>query len=161
MSKISETRLYNILQGMKTRCNNPNDQHYKNYGGKGVKVCEEWSGKDGVQRFIDWALANGYQDNLTIDRIDPNGDYCPDNCQWITQGDNASRAHPPVANAESVIGAIRVSTGLSQGKFCDLLNIPKSTLQDWEQGNRQCPAYVAELIAYRVANDPSIPKVDK
>lgn len=59
------------------------------------------------------------------------------------------------------IKEIRQSTGLSQGKFCDLLNIPKSTLQDWEQGNRQCPAYVAELIAYRVANDKNIPKVDK
>ena len=59
------------------------------------------------------------------------------------------------------IKEIRQSTGLSQGKFCDLLNIPTSTLQDWEQGNRQCPAYVAELIAYRVENDKSIPKVDK
>ena len=145
---------------MKTRCNNPSDQHYKNYGGKGVKVCEEWSGEDGVQRFVDWALANGYQDNLTIDRKDPNGDYCPENCQWITQGDNARRAHPPIANIENAIGAIRASTGLSQGKFCAALNIPASTLRCWEQGARKCPEYVVELIAYRVANDPNIPKVE-
>ncbi len=56
---------------------------------------------------------------------------------------------------------IRQSTGLSQSKFCELLNIPKRTLQDWEQGLRQCPEYVVELIAYRVKNDRKIPKVDK
>ena len=54
---------------------------------------------------------------------------------------------------------IRQNTGLSQQKFCDLLGIPKRTLQDWEQGLRQCPPYVAELIAYRVEHDKSIPKV--
>lgn len=59
------------------------------------------------------------------------------------------------------IKEIRESTGLSQQKFCDLLNIPKRTVQDWEQGKRQCPEYVAELIAYRVKHDKSIPKVDK
>ena len=58
------------------------------------------------------------------------------------------------------IKEIRQSTGLSQAKFCEALNIPKRTLQDWEQGLRQCPGYVAELIAYRVANDSDIPKVN-
>lgn len=56
---------------------------------------------------------------------------------------------------------IRQSTGLSQAKFCALLNIPTRTLKDWEQGLRQCPPYVAELIAYRVKHDKKIPKVDK
>ena len=59
------------------------------------------------------------------------------------------------------IKEIRQSTGLSQGKFCEILNIPRRTVQDWEQGLRKCPEYVAELIAYRVANDPSIPKVEE
>lgn len=58
------------------------------------------------------------------------------------------------------IKEIRQSTGLSQGKFCEALNIPAPTLRCWEQGTRECPPYVAELIAYRVVNDPSIPKVD-
>lgn len=58
------------------------------------------------------------------------------------------------------IKEIRLSTGLSQAKFCEALNIPKRTLEDWEQGKRACPEYVAELIAYRVANDPNIPKVN-
>ena len=56
------------------------------------------------------------------------------------------------------IKEIRQSTGLSQAKFCEVLNIPKRTLQDWEQGARKCPEYVVELIAYRVANDPNISK---
>lgn len=59
------------------------------------------------------------------------------------------------------IKEIRLTTGLSQAKFCEVLNIPKRTVQDWEQGLRKCPEYVAELIAYRVANDPNIPKADK
>lgn len=59
------------------------------------------------------------------------------------------------------IKEIRQSTGLSQAKFCEAFNIPKRTLQDWEQGQRQCPEYVVELIAYRVKNDPMIPKVDE
>lgn len=58
------------------------------------------------------------------------------------------------------IKEIRQSTGLSQGKFSEALNIPKRTVQDWEQGQRQCPEYVAELIAYRVAHDPNIPKTE-
>ena len=58
------------------------------------------------------------------------------------------------------IKELRLSTGLSQAKFCEALNIPKRTLEDWEQGKRACPEYVAELIAYRVANDQTIPKVN-
>ena len=59
------------------------------------------------------------------------------------------------------IKEIRQSTGLSQAKFCEILNIPKRTVEDWEQGARKCPEYVAELIAYRVANDPNIPKIEE
>lgn len=89
---ISSTRLYGILSGMKTRCNNPNSQHYKWYGAKGIKVCDEWSGKGGAVRFVDWAMANGYRADLTIDRIDPKGDYCPENCRWISRSDNTARS---------------------------------------------------------------------
>ncbi len=76
-------RIYRIWTGIKTRCNNPNDVTYKRYGGRGIKVCDEWL--NNFQAFYDWAMANGYSDDLTIDRINTNGNYEPSNCRWSTQ----------------------------------------------------------------------------
>ncbi len=89
---LSKTRLYTIFSGMKQRCYNPNAEHFKFYGGRGIAICDEWMGEHGVNNFIEWALNNGYEEHLTIDRIDPDGDYSPTNCQWITQSENSSRA---------------------------------------------------------------------
>ena len=77
MDSISKTRLYSIFSGMKQRCYNPNNQHYKWYGGKGITICDEWMGKDGLSRFMEWALNNGYEEHLTIDRIDSGEPYSP------------------------------------------------------------------------------------
>lgn len=85
--KESKTRLYRIWAAMRDRCNRPGSINYKWYGGKGVKVCEEWS--NDYESFRDWALANGYEDGLTIDRIDSEKDYCPSNCRWLTRSENA------------------------------------------------------------------------
>lgn len=76
------TRLYNIWLNMKQRCSNPKASHYEYYGGKGVSVCEEW--KKSFSTFRDWPLSNGYEDGLTIDRIESDKDYCPENCRWVT-----------------------------------------------------------------------------
>ena len=83
------TRLYGIWCGMKRRCNNPKCESYKYYGERGITVCDEW--KNDFAAFRDWAMANGYDDTLTIDRIDNDGDYCPENCQFITKSENSAK----------------------------------------------------------------------
>lgn len=82
------TRLHRIWKRMKTCCYNPNSASYKWYGAKGVSVCDEW--KSDFSSFCEWALKNGYQDDLTIDRINPCGNYEPSNCRWATYKEQAN-----------------------------------------------------------------------
>lgn len=86
--KKSNPRLYRIWTNMKTRCSNPTSPSYENYGAKGVTVCDEWQN---FKAFYDWSIANGYKEDLTIDRCNPKGNYEPSNCRWvdiITQANN-------------------------------------------------------------------------
>lgn len=78
----TNSRLYRIWSAMIERCHNPNRKGYENYGGRGIAVCDEW--RNSFQKFQDWAISNGYRDDLTIDREDNEGSYCPSNCRWIS-----------------------------------------------------------------------------
>lgn len=120
---LYNTRLSRIWHSMYCRCNYPSTNQYKNYGGKGIKVCEEWCGREGFLNFYNWAINNGYQDTLTLDRIDNNKDYTPHNCRWLTQKEQAN--HRTNNKIIEINGIIKTSK-----QWCEMYNISQTTLND-------------------------------
>lgn len=90
---MNRTKIYSVYANIKHRCYNSNNHEFHNYGGKGILMCDKWLGNDGFSEFYKWALNNGYKEGLTIDRIDSNGNYEPNNCQWITRSENTIKAN--------------------------------------------------------------------
>lgn len=111
----SHTRLFHIWQKMKSRCNNPHFKHYKYYGGKGIKLCSEW--EHDFTAFETWALNNGYNDNLTIDRIDPLKGYEPSNCRWATRSQQQS--HISSCHLYEINGVLH-----NIAEWCRIYNVP-------------------------------------
>lgn len=114
------TRLYKLYQGMKHRCYNPNDKEYKRYGNQGITVCDEWI--HNFQAFYDWAMANGYRDDLTIDRIDNSMGYSPDNCRWATLQEQA-------VNRRNVIKLTMNGETKTLKEWSQIVNIDPATLR--------------------------------
>ena len=122
------TRLYEIYNNMKTRCLNPNCPSYYNYGGRGIKICKEWLLDFGA--FRSWALANGYRENLTIDRIDVNGNYEPNNCRWATakvQANNTRSNH-----LETIDGVTKDLTEWAEFYGINIKTVRDRLLRGWD-----------------------------
>lgn len=115
------TRLYRIWNNMKSRCYNPHFSQYKNYGARGISVCDEW--KDDFQSFHDWAISHGYTDELTIDRIDNNGNYRPDNCRWIN-----NKAQSNNRRSNHIVTIENETKTLTE--WCEIYDINYQTVQD-------------------------------
>lgn len=117
----TNTRLYSIWRGMKKRCYQPTSAGYKNYGGRGITVCDEWIAS--YESFRDWSLANGYADGLTLDRIDLNGNYEPSNCRYasyLEQENNKRNSHFIEVNGVK----------LTVTQWARITNTPPSTLKN-------------------------------
>ena len=90
---MNRTKIYNVYANIKYRCYNHNHHEFHNYGGKGIIMCNEWLGENGFFNFYEWSINNGYKEGLTIDRLDSDKNYEPDNCQWITRSENTIKSN--------------------------------------------------------------------
>ena len=135
-------RLSIILKNMKSRCYNVNNPEFKNYGARGIRVCSEWNTPGshlGGREFKKWAFAHGYRDDLTIDRIDVNRGYSPENCQWIPRSEqyfNRTDTHYVTFNGVTK----------SLGKWCKELNMDYQHVR----GKLRYGASVEEAFAYGI-----------
>lgn len=107
------TRLYRIYYAMINRCYNPQTPFYKRYGGRGIAVCDDW--RNDFQAFFSWACSNGYADDLSIDRIDNDKGYSPDNCRWATRLEQARNTR---TNVYFVIHGKRMTMAEIEREFC-------------------------------------------
>lgn len=116
---VAPRRLYQTWHGMIERCENKNARYYCNYGGRGISVCKEWHD---FEEFASWALNNGYTNDLTIDRIDNDGNYCPKNCKWSTkiEQENNKRTNRKVEMDGKVLNLC---------KWCEIYGISRDTVQ--------------------------------
>jgi len=105
---LSSHKTYFKLKNMRQRCNDKRDKGYKNYGGRGITVCEEWSGDVGLENFYNWAISNGYEEGLTIDRIDNDKGYCPANCRWVDMSFQGANKRIASVNTSGFIGVFYI-----------------------------------------------------
>lgn len=147
---MSYTRLYNIHQGMMKRCYDSNSDGYPNYGGRGITICNEWlnvgmsqqeiltAGNPGFVAFAKWALSSGYDNTKSIDRIDNDGPYCPENCRWVTNDEQQrnKRTNRHINDGEEI---------LVWADFCYKYNLPHNYVK-----NRIDKGWSLDAIVYSV-----------
>lgn len=128
---MHNTRVFREWQGMKSRCLNPDEPCYPRYGGRGISICDEWlDSESGSTCFINWALANGYSDDLTLDRIENDGNYEPSNCRWATNKEQSN-------NRRSNIVVEHDGKEHTLMQLCEMLDLPyKAIYVRYRSGDR-------------------------
>lgn len=137
---VKEPRLYNIWINMIQRCENPKREKYFDYGARGISVCPEWHD---FREFVSWAKQSGYENDLTIDRKDVNGNYDSINCRWVTPKEQSNNKRSSV-----VVTCLGVSGTAKQ--WSELLNVSQYTIYDWV--NRHGMEYAETRIIETVRN---------
>ena len=137
---MSNTRLYRAWDSMKSRCYRKTSASYSRYGGRGITICDTW--RNSFEAFRDWALANGYADNLSLDRIDCDGNYEPSNCRWVTMKEQENnKRNNKLIEFKGVV--------LTQSEWCDVLEIPPHVMQNrFRRGWSVERAFTTEVRKY-------------
>lgn len=143
----SNTRLFDEWCHMRHRCNCVTNSDYDLYGGRGISVCPEWN--NSYENFRDWALANGYKDYLTIERKNVNGNYCPSNCTWILNEEQAYNRRD----------TIRCSDGVSIAKICRVFNLSLSSAKRYLFKNGGTTESVLKHFGYDIKSLPVIKRI--
>lgn len=128
---LCNSRLYGIYRRILQRCYDPNVKDYRNYGSRGIAVCEKWLGDNGFMNFYNWSVSHGYSGKLSIDRIDNNRGYSPDNCRWATIEQQVNNRR--VTRYVKINGEVDTVARLSR-KY----HIPYHTLYDYANGDKNC-----------------------
>ena len=127
------SKIFSIWKGMKRRCLYISSINYKNYGGRGIKICNDWLI---FENFAKWAMSNGYKATLTLDRIDNNGDYSPENCRWITILEQQNNRRNNV-----------FILGKTLAQWSRHLGIPYTRLKSWRQRGKDLEKIIKEQLA--------------
>ena len=134
---MKHTRLYRVWSNMHTRCYCQTNTRYGRYGGRGIKMCDEWVGSDGFQNFYNWAMENGYREDLTIDRIDNDGNYFPENCRWT---DNKTQSNNRRTNRRVSVDGVDKTIA----EWSDQLNLSSAMLY------KKSDEIVSQIIRYHI-----------
>ena len=139
-SSNGQTRLYKILANMKQRCYNENNPSYVDYGANEIEVCDEW--KNSFESFREWAMSNGYEDNLKIDRIENDGNYEPINCRWTTQNIQSQNTRMLQTNNTSGFRGVEKSGSRWRARIHNVSSVNLGTFDTKEDAARAYNEYV-------------------